>query len=428
MSLSAYEISFLSSLLSIPSVGAAPSDGAPYGEMSRKALQFFLDEAEKEGFATGIIDDKVGYVDFGCAPEMIGIVCHLDVVPSGNGWSYEPFAMTIEDGKIYGRGIVDDKGPACAAFFAMRDLKNSGFIPTKRIRLILGSDEERTCDCIETYAAKGEIPKIAITPDSQYPVIFAEKGILHIKITDSVNTGITAKGGNAANMVPNEASLTYNGHEFKGVGVISHAAFPQNGVNAIIDLIKKLDPGVISSSPLLRYINDKIVDKSYSDYTGCSINDDSGEVTANPAIIKIGPDGEELTIDIRYPVTANKDDIIAHFSSETAEYGLSISELTHMAPLYKEKDTPEIKALTEVWKNNIAGFDGFKEEYRIEWITPIATGGGTYARHLPNTIAFGIMCPWQEDQCHRADEHMSVNDFTANKKVLTEAITSLSAL
>ena len=428
MSLTTYENEFIANLLSIPSVGGDPEEGAPYGKMPRKALQFFLDEAQKEGFSTGIIDDKAGYVEFGSGSKMIGIVCHLDVVPSGKGWTFEPFAMTVKDGVIYGRGIVDDKGPACASFFAMRDLKNSGFEPQCRIRLILGSDEERTCDCVETYAAKGELPDTAITPDSQYPVIYAEKGILQIRISDSVNTGITANAGNAANMVPNDASLSFHGQEYKGTGKISHAAVPEGGINAIMDLIGKLDPSVIELSPLLRYINENIFGKKYSDYTGCVIEDDSGFVTANPAILRIDGNGEELVIDIRYPVTAKMDDIIEYFRNAVSPYGLTVDIRNHMGPLYKKKDTPEIKALTEVWKNNIDRFDGFKESYRTECISPIATGGGTYARHMPNTIAFGIMCPWQEDQCHRADEHMSVNDFEANKKVLTEAIVALSAL
>ena len=182
MDLDNYELSFLKELIAIRSVGSNPEPGCPYGINSRKALDFFLGKASEEGFITGVIDDKAGFVEFGEGSRMIGIVCHLDIVPEGTGWDTDPFTLTVKNNIMYGRGIVDDKGPACAAFFAMRRLKNEGIIPSSKVRLILGTDEERTCDCVETYASKGEIPDFAVTPDAQFPAIFAEKGILHIRI------------------------------------------------------------------------------------------------------------------------------------------------------------------------------------------------------------------------------------------------------
>lgn len=428
MPLSKYENEFLSNLISIPSVGGSPSADCPYGAESRRALGFFLDEAKNQGFKTGIIDDKVGYVEFGKGKKMIGLVCHLDVVPAGSGWTTEPFKLTVKDDCFYGRGIIDDKGPACMSYFAMKELKDNGFEPNCRIRLILGSDEERTCDCVETYALKGEIPDFAITPDAEYPVIFAEKGILHIKIHGNGNSNIEAKAGNAANMVPNEATLVYDGITVNGIGKTAHASRPELGINAILDLISKTEETIISNSNILSFIKKEVAGKSYIEYTGCQIDDISGTITANPAILTINDETEELTIDIRYPISANKDDIIGFFSQRAANYGLSVSEISHMAPLYKDPDTKEINLLTDIWSNNIDLFDGFREEYRNEYVLPLAIGGGTYARHLPNTIAFGIQIPWMEDQCHQADEHISINDFEVNKKVLTEAIKALSAL
>ena len=185
-SLTNEEYEFLEKLISIESTGASPVDDKefgtlPYGSKPFEALHYFLDDASKAGMRTGTIENRVGWVEFGPeGADLIGIVCHLDVVPSGEGWKTSPFKLTLDDGVLYGRGIVDDKGPACAAYFAMRRLMNEGFTPSKRIRLILGTDEERTCSCVETYAEKGEIPSFAITPDGEFPVIYAEKGILHV--------------------------------------------------------------------------------------------------------------------------------------------------------------------------------------------------------------------------------------------------------
>lgn len=432
MSLSEYESNFLKGLISIPSVGGRYEPGAPYGKNPRAALDFFLKEAEAQGFITGTIDDKVGYAEYGKGDKLIGIVCHLDVVPKGDGWHSDPFILTIKDGAFYARGIVDDKGPACASFFAILRLIKNGSFPDVRVRLILGTDEERTCSCVETYAEKGEIPDFAITPDAEFPVIFAEKGILHIRIFDKVRTGLKASGGSAANMVPANASMEFktDGHinYLDAEGKPAHASKPDLGINAILKLSEKLSETDfdITSSPLFNFIQNEINGGVRERFTNCDIEDISGRITANPAVLDIDENGESLVIDIRYPVTCDLDKLMNDISICCGKYGLSVEKLSHMAPLFKDKDTKEIKVLTEVWEANMDKYDGFKEEYRELYTKPLAIGGGTYARHMPNTIAFGVQTPWQEDQCHQADEHMSINDFEANIKVLMDAIVKLA--
>ena len=210
--LSNEEFEFLKKIISINSTGSDTVDDPkygtlPYGLLPFSALKFFLDDASASGMRTGI--------EFGpLEADLIGIVCHLDVVPAGDGWTTSPFELNLKDGILYGRGIVDDKGPACASYFAMKRLMASGFMPSKRIRLILGTDEERTCSCVETYAELGEIPSFAITPDAEFPVIYAEKGILHVKIVNSSPSVLKAIGGSAANMVPASCSCTIDGVEY----------------------------------------------------------------------------------------------------------------------------------------------------------------------------------------------------------------------
>ena len=434
MTLSQDEYTFLKNLIGIESTGASevkdPGLGTlPYGSAPFSALKFFLDDASASGMRTGIIKNRVGWCEFGpMDADLIGIVCHLDVVPAGDGWNTSPFELTLKDGILYGRGIVDDKGPACASYFAMKRLMASGFMPSKRIRLILGTDEERTCSCVETYAELGEIPSFAITPDAEFPVIYAEKGILHVKIVKSSPSALKAIGGSAANMVPASCSCTIDGVEYSAKGKMAHASKPELGVNAIFELIKQLDTASVdySNSPLLSFISKEIVYSSPEEYTGCSVTDESGNVTVNPSVLNCSDSGESLIIDIRCPVTYQMSDIVAKLSATAESYGLTVEVLNQMDPLFKSKDLPQIALLTEIWKSNMPSYSGYKPEYLSEYTEPIAIGGGTYARHMPNTIAFGIQAPWQEDQCHQANECRALSDFETDINVMTEAIMGLS--
>ncbi|MCR4702111.1 MAG: Sapep family Mn(2+)-dependent dipeptidase [Saccharofermentans sp.] len=431
--LSQEEFEFLSTLISIESTGSSPfedpvSGTLPYGQKPFEALRFFLEKASSYGMRTGIIDNRVGWCETG--PEnadLIGIVCHLDVVPSGDGWNTDPFTLTLKDGILYGRGIVDDKGPAAAGFIALTRLIKSGYSFKKRVRLILGTDEERTCSCVETYAAKGEIPSFAITPDAEYPVIYAEKGIMNIKIYTDSPSVIEASAGSAANMVPASASCVIDGVTYDAKGKTAHASKPDLGINAIFELIKTLDKDGVdySSSPLMSFIAKELVNKASSEYTGCDIKDESGSVTANPSILKCGTTGESLIIDIRCPVSYSMNAITSFMAMKAADYGLSCEVTNQMDSVYKTKDQPEIALLTDIWKENMPFYSGFKPEYLTQYTEPIAIGGGTYARHMPNTIAFGIQTPWMEDQCHQANECRSLSDFATDIKVLTETITGL---
>lgn len=431
--LSQEEFNFLSDLIAIESTGSSPAEDPvygtlPYGSKPFEALRFFLEQAQAAGMRTGIIENRVGWCEAGPEnAELIAIVCHLDVVPSGDGWNTDPFNLTLKDGILYGRGITDDKGPAAAGFIAIKRLIENGYDFTKRIRLILGTDEERTCSCVETYAAKGEIPSFAFTPDAEFPVIYAEKGILHIRISSDLPSSIEAAAGSAANMVPASASCTINGRSYTAKGKTAHASKPDLGINAIFELIKTLDKegADYQASPLFEYIAKEMAFKDSSEYTGCSITDESGKVTANPAVLKCDDTGESLTIDIRCPISYSMDSITSYMAMRAAEYGLSCEVTSQMESVYKTKDQSEIALLTEIWKQNMPSYSGYRPEYLAQYTEPIAIGGGTYARHMPNTIAFGIQTPWSEDQCHQANESRTLSDFATDIKVLTEAITGL---
>ena len=432
MELNSYQRFFLENLISIPSKGGTAMPGAPYGQMPRKALDFFLKEASKAGFTTGVVGDRAGFIEFGNGQKLLGIVCHLDVVPEGDGWDSDPFMLTFKDDadgipSMFGRGIIDDKGPAAASYFAMKELLDAGKIPDNcRVRLILGTDEERTCSCVEYYAQNSDIPDFAITPDAEFPAIYCEKGILHLKVSDNRNSGLQADGGSAPNMVPARAACTINGHDIVAQGKPAHASKPDLGINAIEKLTRALKAEGIDlvQYPILKFIDDfNDLKKSVLD----KYRDESGDLTSNIGILKADDSGSFVIIDLRVPYSVSLDEITEIIRKNASSYGLETEVESSMDSIYKDKKDPEIKNLTKIWETHMDKFTGFKEEYRSKFTDPLAIGGGTYARHIPNTIAFGVQAPWQQDQCHQANEHVSVSDFLQWIEIIKEFIITYNA-
>ena len=428
--LTKYQKDFLETILSIPSVGGNAEDGAPYGRKPREVLDTFLSEAAKNGFKTGMVGDRAGWVEFGKGEKLIGIICHLDVVPVSEGWDSDPFTLTFRTDEelgemMYARGIVDDKGPACASFFAMKELLGNGMVPENhRVRLILGTDEERTCSCIQYYAAHGEIPDFAITPDSVFPVIHSEKGILQIKLHGKNKNNLVAHGGSAINIVPNHAYSITDGKRINVVGKAAHASKPELGINAITLLAETMErEGVnLSDFPVMKFIKDFNPD----DITGVHGGNDYGELTYNPGILNIDKDVCELRIDFRIPASMDCDRMISKIKEKAATYDLTSEVTLNLAPLSVDKNSEEVRKLTAIWERHIDKFTGFNEEYRQLHLKPKAVGVGTYARHIPNTIAFGIQAPWHTDQCHQANEHVAVSDFLQWIAIIKEFITEFT--
>ena len=175
-------IESLSSLLQIDSVKTEKLDDKPFGEGVFRALDYSLNLAKEMGFETYNYSNYIGEVVWGKG-ESIAILCHLDVVPVGDEtkWKHPPFSATLDNGEIYARGALDDKGPFIATLYALKRLKDEGFLPNKEIRLILGCDEESGWGCIKHYKTIRDLPETGFSPDASFPVIYAEKGILHAK-------------------------------------------------------------------------------------------------------------------------------------------------------------------------------------------------------------------------------------------------------
>lgn len=190
----------------IKSVQEPAKEGKPFGDGPAEALQYFLNLGKELGFEVKNFDNYAGTIEFGEGEETVGILGHVDVVPEGEGWTYPPYSATIADGKIFGRGTLDDKGPSMVCLYAMKAIKDSGVKLSRKVRMIIGANEETGSLCMEHYfnTLKQPQPTLAFTPDSSFPVTFAEKGIVRVKLANTYKTlnNITIKGGNAYNSVP----------------------------------------------------------------------------------------------------------------------------------------------------------------------------------------------------------------------------------
>lgn len=386
----------ISQIIKFNSTQAPAKGDMPFGEGVYKSLDYFLSLAEFMGFKTNNYDNYVGEVIFGKG-KPFAILAHLDVVPEGNGWSHDPFGGEIdfENRKIWGRGALDDKGPAIIALFALKALKDAGFKPNRTIKLIVGCNEETGWACIDHYNKVAKMPEEGFSPDADFPVIYAEKGIAHIKFAFENKGGYKhLKGGSLSNMVcdycqvekqpdaanPAEFGLTKENGIVVSRGKSAHGSTPEQGVNAIPAILKYLG------------LND-VYDMLFT--TKCGVGnlcDESGNLTFSPNIIECDEKNIYITCDMRYPATMNGNEILQKVKS----LGVPFEILHHQLPLFNDKNCTLIKTLLEVY-NEETGKNA----------KPIAIGGGTYARALKCGAAFGPEEEGEESTVHQANEYIT---------------------
>lgn len=429
---------------------AAP--GAPFGPGIKDCLDWTLRLGEELGFEIKNIDGYAGQIDMGSG-ELIGILGHLDVVPEGDGWSVSPYSGQIIDGKIYGRGAQDDKGPSLAALFAMKAIKDSGIPLNKKIRLILGTDEESGWEDMRYYKQKEEIPVMGFAPDAEFPLIHAEKGIFHIELSQSFTTLphlIRIQGGNRANVVPDTCqvvlkglnredvlkklesfsfpegvtgqldSQTKSGDEFinlifKGIG--SHGSLPQNGKNAVLYAIRFVESLTLSQQErtLIQWLNSKVGEGFYGEGFNIAFTDEpSGKLSLNLGIMDLTADHLRFVLDIRYPVTVNEDQILNPLQEKAKGIGLEVKILSHQPAHHVPKDSPLVQSLLKAYAD-VTG----REAYAF------AIGGGTYAKVLPQGVAFGPLFPGEPETIHCPDEYISIESLILACKVYAQAILNL---
>lgn len=399
---------------------AEPAQGMPFGEGAARCLEHFLSLAESMGFQTNNYDNYAGEVIFGGGKEEFAVLCHLDVVPAGAGWTKDPFGGTVEDGKIWGRGATDDKGPAIACLYCLKALKDEGFEPKKKIKLIVGCNEECGWKCIEHYNKVAHMPEEGFSPDADFPVIYAEKGILHARFHFPVADApfLFFEGGERANMVCDcctstprtrrrkkeaQLGLERTRNKLTAHGKSAHGSTPEQGVNAIL--------------PMLEYYNEnkdvqRAIDCLFNDVYGLkTMHDETGYLTLSPNVVKLRRGFLTFLCDIRYPATYTLKDMYAALD----KFGVKYETVSHQAPLMNEKDGKLVSTLLSVY-----------EEYTGKKAEPIAIGGGTYARALKRGAAFGPELEGDEVTIHQANEYITVERVEMMLEIYKKALEKLT--
>ncbi len=461
----------LAEIVAIPSVYSTPAAGAPYGGACARALEWFVAKARSYGLRAENIDNYCAYAEYGEGKECVGVLAHLDVVPAGNGWSTPPFKMIEENGKVYGRGVGDDKGSVVVCLHALKELKDSGAKLNCRVRLIVGADEERGSSCIRHYLETGgEVPAMSFVPDSEFPVINSEKGISHMRLVfkdPALADSITAlTGAECYNAVPDRSTVTLKAggpletalkkagdgkitldsiikHPFAKTfatcsgrvadfevlvgsktvvavsGIAEHASTPDKGDNALAKMLAFLASGAKVMgcetdcfdriAEYLCYPNESadklgiyVDDKKSGNLTMCMSH---AEFCADESALKI-------VIDFRLPLGVKLDDVAKKLEEKL---GCGVEILDYHENLYIDEDTPLIQKLLGVYRK-ITGDNS----------APIQTGGGTYARELPNAVAFGCTPLGLDINMHKADENFPVAQLFKNYEIYLAAMKELA--
>lgn len=450
-------------LIQIPSVfSTSYHPQHPFGKPINDALEYMLKIGRSLGFRTKNIDGYCGYIEFGEGEELIGIIGHLDVVPEGDDWTYPPFSGMISNHKIYGRGAIDDKGPVISSLFAMKAVMETCQIH-KRVRLILGLNEENNWECINYYKKHEEIPSIGFSPDADFPCIYSEKSILtsYLKMDYStfLKQDIVIKEintyGNALNVVPKTCSiiLKINPHrilmcdfieQLKNMitetnfeidiykideeelkltshGIPSHAAHPDLGVNAIsrlLIILYKIFEFYQIHIELFDFFYTYINTQYNGENLKLNFEDESGKLTLNVGDFCLKNNILQIGLNLRIPVTVNMITIGGNFMKYIKPYwNIDFNTISYKPALYVSKENKLVKTLCDVYN---------KETHSN--LEPIAIGGATYARAFDNCISFGPNFPGDKDMCHQTDEFIDIDKLLLSCKIYAKAILALDIL
>lgn len=451
----------LQELIRIRSVVEPAKGEMPFGAGVHEAYTYMMNKSGDAGFRLKNADNYGGHADLpGESGKVMGIVGHLDVVPEGSGWDEDPYSGIIKDGYVYGRGTTDDKGPVVAAFYAMKALKDCGVPMKDTVRLIYGLDEETDWEGMEYYLAKVEAPDYGFTPDGDFPAIHGEMGILVFdlvkKLAPATSKGLELRsltGGTASNMVADSARAVVRdtsgtGYDMlraqvanfrqekqvkikcKGIGksfeittegVAAHGASPEKGLNAIsvmMEFLGQLDFVNEEASVFIDFYNNHIGYELDGESLGCGFSDEvSGKLILNVGMINVDPEAASLTINVRYPVTMDAEDVYAGIAPTTDKYNFGIVKGKAEEPIFIPADDPMIETLMDIYKRQTGDMDS----------KPLVIGGGTYARAMDGIIAFGARFPEEPDLMHQKNERISIDSLMKMTYIYAESMYRLAA-
>lgn len=433
------QLASMRELIAIPSVSRGePQPGMPFGKQVNDALEYTLALAKKLGFTDArSLDGYCGVIDYGEGDETLMIMAHLDVVPAGPAWSSDPFQPEIRNGRLFGRGVVDDKGPAISALYALAAVKEAGVPLRRRVRILLGCDEEKDWGCIARYKQTEPEPTLAFTPDGDYPVVNSEMSICQTTYEKkwSARSGVAIDCGIAANVIPGEAKaalpfaavpvkakkdgvvLSGSGNELRAVGRGGHAAEPQLAHNALLALLGALCEQPLEDDDLstVEALHALLGNDLHGEGFGIDVKDASGRLTLSPDMLRWDESGVRITLDCRYPFSLTYEKLLETLDQTFSALGFSRSYVKNSPGHFIEPDGELVKGLLEVYERNV----GHKAK-------PLSIGGGTYARAFQNAVAFGIQPEDGISECHMPDESSGIEEIRFNTLVMAEAIVKLA--
>ncbi|MBE6991411.1 MAG: M20 family metallopeptidase [Ruminococcaceae bacterium] len=444
-------VNSIARLVDIPSVREAELPGKPFGEGPAAALAEALKMGQEMGFETRNIDNYAGVIEMG-GEAKVAILAHLDVVEPGDGWDTDPFKMVMkDDGRIYGRGTSDDKGPAVAALYAMAAVRE--ICPDLGgVRLVLGCAEETGSECMDYYMKKEPLPTMVFSPDAEFPVINIEKGGYGPRFSMSWEKEtaeprvISFVGGKTPNIVPGKATAVVAGLDASAVsktadalnsgavftvaedkgtvtilceGKPAHASTPEEGINAQTALLK-----LLASLPLADGVSADAVRRlnrlfPHGDWQGEAIgikmaDDISGSLTLAFSVIDMNETGFTALFDSRVPICGNEDNVAAVAEKNLKAEGFTVDSSHMRPPHHVPEDSVFVRTLLKAYEK----YSGRKGEC-------IAIGGGTYVHEVEGGVAFGCTMPGTETNLHGANESMPVEELVLSGEMFAEVILEL---
>ncbi|MFD1670713.1 Sapep family Mn(2+)-dependent dipeptidase [Agrilactobacillus yilanensis] len=414
----------LDRMLKIASVQGPAEPGAPFGVEPKRALTAVTALGQAYGFKTEIVNDAMAYVQWGPDDQnYIGIVGHLDVVAAGKGWHFPPFSLSEQAERYYGRGILDNKGAIMACLFGMKLLKEAGITLKQTVRLIFGSNEESGSQDVALYLQQERPPLFGFTPDCKFPVVYGERGIVNYRITTKLTPATLARisdfvGDQAKDHVPDCLAVSVDDQYFEAKGRQTPTNAPQLGINAITVLAADLLAYQQGPSELLMYaqwLKTRLANQHYGEGLGLNYEDDaSGRLIMTPYLWQKTATGFALELAIRYPITIQETQITQQLQQVLPER--STLEIIRSIPgVRKSPEAPFIKTLSRIY-TEITGLDG----------TPVTTTGATYARVMPNIVAFGPSFPGQKGIAHKQDEWLNKADLKQMMAIYMAAIEAMA--
>ena len=440
-------------LLSVRSIlGTDITEETPFGSGPREALDLILSFGKRDGYKTKLVENKAGHIEVGQGEELFGILGHVDVVPVVEAdWTSHPFKPEIRDGKIFARGSLDDKGPTMAAYYAVKLLDKLGVKWNKRVRVIVGSDEETGFRCVEAYFKHEEQPASGFTPDAMFPLVYAEKARAtfdhKLKFVDEDGQYnyklVKFNGGQVLNMVVASAKAELEGEasyikeKFENFlvqeklegevevgntikltlkGKAAHGSTPQYGINGATKLAEFLSTLGLDNNGknFVNYIVEKLANDPFGEKLGINYSDDEmGEATYNYGILeydlerKIGL----VSTDCRHPKKFDLVDRLNGIKVDNIDIEVTSTKEAHYVP----KDDELVTTLMDVYRKHTG--DTKNDAFVL--------GGGTYARCLKKGVAFGLLFPGKEDTMHQANEYLEVEDLLLATAIYAEGIYKL---